>query len=305
MTGIGNWCVIGASISGGFLAERELEAPSPIEPYVDQPYDRTIAAPAPPPQTTVEQTIETELDKSENQILRDWINYQLGSPGEIDPISGHINVPKPSGAPGDSGSGFAEELEGLGLEDVEFEVLSNPDFDPAYDEGAVVRVSPPPGTSVDPADKITVTVNRTGHRINNGECYRSTPLDPEAGPGDAFTLKDMFWGHDPDLGMSATEIPFRWGTLEWGYRHVKAAHGWDNDRDRTDTQAALADPAPEPDDPGSHRFYFFYLGPDRTPCTRRVVSRFTVPPGHFEEMGIITSFAHPGWFRKSDFPDSD
>ena len=83
---------------------------------------------------------------------------------------------------------------------------------------------------------------------------------------------------------------------------VPFCHGWDNDKDVADTQTALLDPLPEPDDPGSHRFYFFYLGPNG-PCTRRVVARFDVKDHESEKRGIITSFAHPGWFRKSDFPD--
>jgi hypothetical protein len=116
-----------------------------------------------------------------------------------------------------------------------------------------------------------------------------------------FALKDTFSGRDPDQGMATTDVPFRWGTTTWGYRHVEIGHGWDNNQDRADTQAALQDPAPEPDDPGSHRFYFFYLGPNRIPCTRRVVARFDVIGTEPVKRGIITSFAHPGWFRKSDF----
>lgn len=101
--------------------------------------------------------------------------------------------------------------------------------------------------------------------------------------------------------MAPTDVPFRWGTVDWGYRHVEIGHGWDNDRDRADTQAALYDPAPEPDQPGSHRFYFFYTGTNRIPCTRRVVARFDVRDGEHAKRGIITSFAHPGWYRKIDF----
>jgi hypothetical protein len=68
-------------------------------------------------------------------------------------------------------------------------------------------------------------------------------------------------------------------------------HGWDEDRDRADTQAALLDPAPAPDQPGSRQFYFFHLGPNKI-----------VRPTEPAKRGIITSFAYPGWFRQSDFP---
>ena len=102
--------------------------------------------------------------------------------------------------------------------------------------------------------------------------------------------------------MATTDVPLRWGSATWGYRHVEIGHGWDNDRDRADTQAALYEVAPEADSPGSHRFYFFYLGPERIPCTRRVVARFDIIQGEPAKRGIITSFAHPGWYRANDFP---
>lgn len=180
--------------------------------------------------------------------------------------------------------------------------LSNPDFDPAFEEGAVVRVSPPPGTSVQPTDEVVVTVNRTKQRANNGECNRGQLQDPGPPPsGDVFSLKDSFSGHDPSEGMASASVAFRWGTTGWGYRHVELEHGWDNSQDRADTQAALLDPAPQPDDPGSYQFYFFYVGPNRTPCTHRVVARFDIFPLEDVKRGIITSFAHPGWYRRSDF----
>jgi hypothetical protein len=78
-------------------------------------------------------------------------------------------------------------------------------------------------------------------------------------------------------------------------------HGWDNAGDLADTQAALYDPAPAADSPGSWQFYFFYMGPNRIPCTRRVVARFNVLANEAGPRGIITSFAHPGWYRRSDF----
>ena len=106
------------------------------------------------------------------------------------------------------------------------------------------------GTHVLPGEEIEVTANRTAERPNNGECDRSAHQELSL-PSETteFSLKDTFSGRDPDRGMAATDVPFRWGTLGWGYLHVANEHGWDNDRDRSDTQAALFDPAPEPDAP--------------------------------------------------------
>ena len=42
----------------GWAPENALGAPAPIEPYTNQPYTKSSPAPTPPPQTTVEQSIE-------------------------------------------------------------------------------------------------------------------------------------------------------------------------------------------------------------------------------------------------------
>jgi hypothetical protein len=73
-------------VTASAMPEHELSAAGPIEPYTNQAYTRASPAPAPPPQTTVEQSIENELGKPESALLRQWLNYQLGSPGEEDPL---------------------------------------------------------------------------------------------------------------------------------------------------------------------------------------------------------------------------
>lgn len=67
---------------------------------------------------------------------------------------------------------------------------------------------------------------------------------------------------------------------------------------------ALTDPSPEPNTPyeNAYRYYYFYFGPNRIPCTRRTVVQFGLKGGETQTRGIITSFAYPGWFRKNDFP---
>jgi hypothetical protein len=66
--------------------ENAVVAPTPAEDYTDQPYTYETPAPTPPPQTTVEQGIEDELAKAENELLRDWLNYHLGAPNAQDPV---------------------------------------------------------------------------------------------------------------------------------------------------------------------------------------------------------------------------
>jgi hypothetical protein len=81
------------SVESYWLEENQLAAPGPIEDYTDQPYTRSDPAPTPPPRSTVEQSIENELEQSETSLLRQWLNYQLGSPGETDPLG--IDEPNP------------------------------------------------------------------------------------------------------------------------------------------------------------------------------------------------------------------
>jgi hypothetical protein len=64
--------------------ENALRAPGPIEPYTNQPYQRSTAAPTPPAQSSVEDAIGAYL--ANHALLRQWLNYQLGSPGESDPL---------------------------------------------------------------------------------------------------------------------------------------------------------------------------------------------------------------------------
>lgn len=70
----------------GWAPENALGAPGPIEDYTNQPYGLWSPAPATPPQTTVEESIENELEQPENDLLLDWLNYQLGAPNAEDPV---------------------------------------------------------------------------------------------------------------------------------------------------------------------------------------------------------------------------
>jgi hypothetical protein len=82
-----------ANVLYAWAPEDSLSARGPIEDYTSQPYSKANPAPTPPPQTTVEQSIGSELDKPENSQLRQWLNYKLGSPAESDPTG--IGAPNP------------------------------------------------------------------------------------------------------------------------------------------------------------------------------------------------------------------
>jgi hypothetical protein len=84
---------IPAEVMYGWAPENAFGAPGPIEDYTSQSYSRYTPEPTPPAQSTVEQSIEDELDAPENAVLRQWLNYTLGSPGEDDPLG--VGEPNP------------------------------------------------------------------------------------------------------------------------------------------------------------------------------------------------------------------
>ncbi len=77
----------------GWAPENALGVTGSPEPYTNQPYAKSSPAPTPPAQSTVEQAIETELEVPENEELRQWLNYELGSPSEEDPVG--VGAPNP------------------------------------------------------------------------------------------------------------------------------------------------------------------------------------------------------------------
>jgi hypothetical protein len=79
------WCVGSASVESYWLPENELAAPGAIEAYTSQGYSVSAAAPTAPSRSTVESTIDTTLSNPDNDQVKQWFNYQVGSPGESDP----------------------------------------------------------------------------------------------------------------------------------------------------------------------------------------------------------------------------
>jgi hypothetical protein len=143
----------------GWAPEDILSPTAPVEPYTGQPYDNATAAPPSPAQSTVEQAIEDELEKPENHIVRDWLNYQLGSPGAEDPtgVGAPNPVVVPSPVPGETVVEFAARLDELGLS---ISVSELEEADPARKPSEVVSVDPEPGTKVETGREVAVRVNR-------------------------------------------------------------------------------------------------------------------------------------------------
>ncbi len=83
-TGYG-WCVWTPPVESYWLAEDELPAVGGIEAYTSQGYSVATAAPTAPSRSTVESTIDSRVSDPDNDEIKQWFNYQVGSPGESDP----------------------------------------------------------------------------------------------------------------------------------------------------------------------------------------------------------------------------
>jgi hypothetical protein len=118
---------------------------------------------------------------------------------------------------------------------------------------------------------------------------RSPEAEPAAEDWDYDV--DEFEGVYNPLTRSTQTVKLRWGTKEWGYRHIVIGHGW-SVAARERTALALQDRAPQvARDPSS----FVYLGaleggPAGVRCRQRVIvsygQRGWVPVGRH----IITSY---------------
>lgn len=215
-----------------YAPENGFRAAGPAESYTGQPYYGSMPAPTPPAQTTVEQRVQTELEKPETSELRQWLNYKLGSPGEQDPTGvgapNPLKVPAPATAPGEDAPNYVETLEEDGLD--RYKIVVPETFEPGYGDGKVFRVDPAPGSAVQAGQEVTISVTPTDR--GSAPCERGLGVDPEP-QADPYAERpeSRFPAWDPTAGAQGT-VPFRWGDASdvdrgWGWRHIEWKHGWD------------------------------------------------------------------------------
>lgn len=183
----------------------------------------------------------------------------------------------PIPGPTETAGAYASRLGQLGLQTTTSTLTES---DPDTADGAVAETNPDPGTTVQvgttvdiAANPSSATVSQPDPRcdINNGTGTVGDPGDPpsdgtnypayqlvEASPYPAAT--------DPSGSSPAqTQIPLRWGTTRWGWRHVLQEHPYTTqDRDQT-MQALATDSTPTPTGFTSRQqwdFHLFYSMPD-------------------------------------------
>jgi hypothetical protein len=265
-------------------------APAPIEPYTNQPYNRSSPAPTPPAQATVEQTIDQELGKPENTDLRQWLNYQLGSPGETDPVSGAFNMPDCAGTTFDACSAL---LDSYGLvapleyvyDYVETDYSRAPGSvrvtvptsgTPITDTSTAVEIRTEPaeadrptesdtrddacargdgGTDIDPDASVGNATNPTQYEPVAEYSPFPRAVDPSdaANPQGAFETVRLLKGQAIDVRITEPSKAWR----GWGWRKISAKHGW-SEPDVIDTAMAL-NTTPDPN-PGNSPYSWIYTG---------------------------------------------
>ena len=252
-----------ANVVGGravaYIGEDDLPAPGPIERYSNQPFTRSWPAPTAPTVPEVEQLIEVEIEKPENELLRRWLNHNLGSPGEEDPLTGvvpHCRTLTPTQC--------EQQLRSVGFENFRSVERADPEF--AVAPTHVVATDPPPGERRDLGTEVVIVKNPNdlyaredfSTRDDCDVSPRSDPVapDPFAVTDDFYSIDgrvEQYWpvGAEPDPNP-AKPVKLRQGTRWWGHKHIAAKHGW-GPTERTNVQASFlaADYAPETDPPTS------------------------------------------------------
>jgi PASTA domain len=308
----------GGVAHAGILPENALGAAGPIEDYTNQPFDQQTWPGTPPAQSTVEESIDTELEKPENKLLRDWLNYELGSPGEPDPFSGAVNMPDCAGATVDA---CTAELTRLGITDYQVQTL--PESNLSFANGEVVTTDPQPGTSIDPGTVTATVAANPATRVKSREdsrCDRDTysaPGDPGPAPADGtaypqFQAAPTPWngpyaGFDPGTTpWQPVNLLMRYGLQPgninrgWGWRHIKAKHGYGATEMSETAQALATDPAPTTMWAATRQyaFHLYYEMPDgpgtiwcvRTALIELEPDKNQLKMGNDSPKGVINSY---------------
>ncbi len=184
-----------------WMPENSLAQPAAIEDYSNQPFDYQSASPVAPTQADAEAQIDQALDKPQYAELRQWLNYQLGSPGETDPLGigppnpVWITVPDCAGA---TFSACSQQLRDAGFTGtITREYASFDDADLTKPAGAVLGTQPAAGSQVHDDGEVVVTTNP-----DDPDMPRVVPA-PQARPGEAASDYASRLG---DLGLTDVQI---------------------------------------------------------------------------------------------------
>lgn len=307
----------------GLVAEPGTLVPGPIQDYDGQTSEATTRGLEDPGSEVVERRLQAALESGAYPVLNQWIDHMLGGRSSnplCEPVAGARTVRVPSIMPGQTAADYEECLDSLGLRShvqvtvpVEQAVLAQP-------AGGAVSVEPAEGTAVSLESETQVTVKVNPDPLPDpselgdpeGECEPSGGEYPVAAPPNDPSPEAFDVISDASLVERATFLTLkgntvlRWGEVNplleyrgWGYKHVKAKHGWTRVDESATRTALLTSAFPNRRTPDSYVF----IGPsyelNGVVCVRQVI----VNEGAIAEeplaRGIVTSYGR----RAAPLPD--
>lgn len=299
----------------GMVLKPEAAFPSPVQDYDGQHVDATSAPVRDPGAEVVRERLADALDSGRYPLLNQWLDHRLGGSSDdplCTPVPGARTVRVPSIMPGQTAADYEDCLDALGLRDhvrvtvpAEQAVLAQP-------ASGVVGVEPDEGESIGPETQVAVRANPdplpdpSELGDPEGECEPSSGEYPVAAPPNDPTPEPFDAIDDPSIVERPTFLSLhgnttlRWGTViaeetfsGWGYRHIKAKHGWGRVDEAATRAALLSSVFPNRRTPDSYVF----IGPeyvrDGVVCVRQVIVNEGAIAEEPEPREIATSYGRP------------
>jgi hypothetical protein len=253
-----------------YLLARDI--PGLVEPYTassPQP-DVTLSAPALPSEQDAMSNLNTVLAQPEYHTLRLELQHILDPRCSPDPTSQTVQVP--TILPDESSSDYQDCLLTLGLS---ANVTTLAETDTTVGDGGVVETDPEPGSSVQPGATVNVAVNPQTPQVSqkdsrcdvdNGAGSSGDPGNPPS-DGTNYPAYQLVQDSPYPAAVDPTgespaqsEVPLRWGTVGWGWRHILDHDHPYTSADQEQTMQALAtDTNPTPGGFASTNQWDFHL----------------------------------------------
>lgn len=259
-----------------YILARDL--PGSLQPWNSNsgPADATFDAPSLPSRQNSVSRLNTQLALPEYHTLRLELQHMLDSRCSPDPTSTTVVVP--TILPDETPSDYQQCLTTLGLS---ANVTSLAETDTTVGNGDVVETDPEAGTSVQSGSTVDVAANPQQPQVtqadprcdvNNGSGSIGDPDNPPS-DGTNYPAYQLVQGSpyqaaaDPTGSSPAqTQIPLRWGTVGWGWRHILQNHPYTSADQQQTMQALATDTSPTISDgyasTNQWDFHLVYTAPD-------------------------------------------
>jgi hypothetical protein len=274
---VGNGNPLAPQYAEGFYVPASEAISGPPGDYNGQTADEVIQSNgiADPGYDTTKQALTSALQSGDYPTLTAWLSYQLNPRCYPNPLNSTVTVPSIS--PDETPSNYENCLTTLGLSG---STTTLAETDTTVANADVTETSPESGDSVEPGTTVDIAVNPKTPQISepdsrcNVDSKAGSPGDPGNPPSDGtnYPVYQLVKGSpypaavDPTGESPAqTQIPLRWGRVDWGWRHILQKHPYTSADEQQTMQALATDTAPTPGGFASTNqwdFHLFYTEPD-------------------------------------------